>query len=100
MKIKSKSAVSQITRSPDHARSRRSQGCYNPCVFKLTFMFMLALTAGAQQAPKKDTTQGKSQVRVNYLNVCTPSDEEQPLPKAVFDPISASPPFPADFDIS
>ncbi len=100
MKIKSKSAVSQITRSPDHARSRRSQGCYNPCVFKLTFMFMLALTAGAQQAPKKDTTQGKPQVRVNYLNVCTPSDEEQAVLKGVLDRISARPSFADDFEIS
>jgi hypothetical protein len=82
----------------DDARCRRS--CYNPCVFKLTFIFMFALTAVAQQEPKKDTTQGKPPVRVNYLNVCAPSEEEQAVLKSALARISTKPSFDEDFEIS
>jgi hypothetical protein len=82
----------------DDARCRRS--CYNPCVLKLAFIFMLALTTVAQQAPKKDATQGKPPVRVNYLNVCAPSEEEQAVLKGALGRIATRPSFDEDFEIS
>ncbi len=69
-------------------------------MFKLTFMVMFALAAVAQQAPKKDAAQGKPPVRLNYLNVCTPSEEEQAALKGALSRISTQPAFGDDFEIS
>jgi len=61
---------------------------------------MFALAAVAQQAPKKDTAQGKPPVRLNYLNVCTPSEEEQAALKGALSRVSTQPAFGDDFEIS
>jgi len=59
---------------------------------------LLALPAGAQQAPEAPSTQ--PQVKVNMLNVCTPSAEEQKEIAAALARVSKQPLFSADFEIS
>jgi len=63
----------------------------------IVFLFFLAIAAnGQQQEPKQD----QPQVRLNYLNVCTPSAEEQAALKAALSRISNKPSFSRDFEIS
>jgi hypothetical protein len=69
----------------------------------IVFLFFLAISAiGQQQEPKPDQAQpqGKPEVRLNYLNVCTPSPEEQAVLKAALAKISSKPAFAQDFEIS
>ncbi|HEV2964234.1 MAG TPA: hypothetical protein VG649_20570 [Candidatus Angelobacter sp.] len=62
------------------------------------FLFFLAIIAlGQQQEPK---LQGKPEVRLNYLNVCTPSPDEQAVLRAALLKISSKPAFSPDFEIS
>ena len=56
----------------------------------------LAGEAFAQQAPK----QSEPQVKLNYLNVCTPSAEEQEQMKAALQKIQVKAAFSRDFEIS
>jgi hypothetical protein len=56
-------------------------------------------------SPAADTTQpqaapGQPQVKVNYLNVCNPSDEEQKEIQAALTRIPKEPKFARDFEIS
>src|SRR5712671_6684070 len=74
-----------VTRSTDHLIP--GCGCYNPTVFRhaLTTLFLLAAACMAQQqqppapqqSPSPQQPDGKPQVKVNYLNVCTPGTDEQ-----------------------
>lgn len=55
----------------------------------------------SQQAPATpETKPGQPQVRVNYLNVCTPSDEEQAVIAATLDKLPAKPRFALDYEVS
>ena len=56
--------------------------------------------AAAQQEKKPEPTPGQPQVRLNYLNVCTPSAEDQAEIKAAFEKVSAKPAFSRDYEIS
>jgi hypothetical protein len=58
--------------------------------------FLLASVVAGQQDPQQD----KPQVRLNYLNVCTPTPEEQAVLKGALSRISAKPGFVEDFEIS
>lgn len=65
----------------------------------LTFTgFLLTLPAISQQAPENPSTQ--PQVKVNMLNVCTPSAEEQKEIAAALARVPKQPLFAADFEIS
>ena len=69
----------------------------------LTIVFLLTAAAAAQQQQPSPTPQqpdGKPQVKVNYLNVCTPSTDEQAIIKGALASIQAKPSFSADFEIS
>lgn len=68
---------------------------------KLTFFlaaFLLTQTAVSQQAAEPSATQ--PQVKVNLLNVCTPSAEEQKEIAAALARIPKQPLFAPDFEIS
>jgi len=67
----------------------------------------LALAQGQQSPTSQSTPQptapspdGKPQVKVNYLNVCTPSTEEETVIKSALAAIQPKPVFSADFEIS
>jgi hypothetical protein len=60
--------------------------------------FLLTLPAVSQQAPENPSTQ--PQVKVNMLNVCTPSAEEQKEIAAALARVPKQPLFAADFEIS
>lgn len=63
------------------------------------FLLLVAATLLAQDQPKAQADQSQPQVRVNYLNVCTPSKDEQ---QEIHAALSHIPPakFSADFEIS
>ena len=65
-------------------------------------MTLLGISATAQQAapPSQETKPGQPQVRVNYLNVCTPSDDEKAEIAATLDKLPAKPKFAVDYEIS
>jgi hypothetical protein len=72
-------------------------------VLKPVFTLLTLLAVGAaqqQQPPAPQTPDGKPQVKVNYLNVCTPGDEEQAILKGALAAVQAKPAFSADFEIS
>jgi hypothetical protein len=89
-------------RGPQNARFWRSgvqvPRCYNPCVFRsLTVSVLLtALHALGQQAP----SQQQPQVKLNYLNVCTPSTDEQDTLKGALSRVSGTPVFADDFELA
>jgi len=60
--------------------------------------FLLTLPAVSQQAPDAQSTQ--PQVKVNVLNVCTPSAQEQKEIAAALARVPKQPLFSADFEIS
>src|SRR5229473_1772005 len=70
------------------------KGATIPTVLKLVAVstFLLASAVAGQQ--------DKPQVRLNYLNVCTPSADEQAVLQGALSRISAKPGFIEDFEIS
>ena len=68
------------------------------------FIVSVALSAGnvrAQTAPAaQEQKPGQPQVRVNYLNVCSPSDEEKAEISAALDRLPTKPKFAVDYEIS
>ena len=80
----------------------------------LTIVFLLAAAAAQEQqsptptpsaqptAPQSSTPspEGKPQVKVNYLNVCTPSTEEQAIIKGALAAVQPKPAFSTDFELS
>jgi hypothetical protein len=71
----------------------------------LTILFLLATTAAQdQQPPAAQPTvpqpDGKPQVKVNYLNVCTPGTDEEAIIKGALAAVQAKPVFSADFEVS
>ena len=63
-------------------------------------MILLAAAVHGQQAPKQAPAAGEPQVRLNYLNVCTPSAEEQAVLKSALGKAPAKPGFVEDFEIA
>jgi hypothetical protein len=75
----------------------------------LTVLFLLAAAAAQDQqspapqptsSPTAPATEGKPQVKVNYLNVCTPGTEEQTIIKDALAAVQPKPAFSADFELS
>jgi hypothetical protein len=60
--------------------------------------FLLTLSAVSQQAPENPSTQ--PQVKVNMLNVCTPSAEEQKEIASALARVPKQPLFAPDFEVS
>ena len=54
----------------------------------------------AQQPTPAPQTENKPQVKVNYLNVCTPGADEQAIIKNALASVQGKPAFSADFEIS
>ncbi len=78
-------------------------GCYNPTVLKrasITAIFLAALAAAQQEQPPAQQPASKPQVRVNYLNVCSPSAEEQAVLKNALAAVPDKPAFTGDFEIA
>jgi hypothetical protein len=63
--------------------------------FQPTLGLVLCVFCAAQQTPEQ-----KTQVKINYLNVCTPGEEDQSALAAALDRIAARPKFAQDFEIS
>ncbi|MBZ5522832.1 MAG: hypothetical protein LAP21_11395 [Acidobacteriia bacterium] len=61
----------------------------------LAFIFFVAIGSAAQQ-----DAQQKTQVRLNYLNVCSPSPEEQSVLNSAMAKLAAKPVFAEDFEMS
>ena len=61
----------------------------------LACLLFLSIIGVAQDSPDQ-----KTQVKINYLNVCTPGEEDQDALAAALDRISAHPKFSPDFEIS
>src|SRR5262249_19738879 len=66
--------------------------CYNPRVLKHLATIFLAASAFAQQP--------EPQVKLNYLNVCAPSQDEQSQMKAALAKVQIKAAFSRDFEIS
>jgi hypothetical protein len=68
------------------------------------FVFSAAFAFGqAQTAPPQDTiptAPGQPKVQVNYLNVCSPSEEEQKEIQSALSRIPKEPKFAVDFEVS
>src|SRR5437899_4920669 len=76
--------------------------CYNRPVHRTFVAILLLLTASialAQQEPSPQPS-GQPQVKLNYLNVCTPSAEEQAQIKSAMALVPGKPAFVQDFEIS
>ena len=66
-----------------------------------TLLILLAVGAAQQQpSPTPQPTENKPQVKVNYLNVCTPGTDEQAIIKGALAAVEAKPAFSTDFEIS
>ena len=77
--------------------------CYNPLVLKRAFSIFILLAGAAaaqQQQPSPQPSETKPQVKINYLNVCSPGKEEQEIISGALGAIQAKPVFSTDFEIS
>ncbi len=79
--------------------------CYNRTVFKSAVITSFFLgVAFAQQEPKPQQQpsgqQGQPQVKLNYLYVCAPTQEEQGVIKTALATVPGKPAFIPDFEIS
>src|SRR5262249_25539822 len=73
-------------------------GAVNHAQRLLITFTLLGISAAAQQAtpPAQETKPGQPQVRVNYLNVCTPSDDEKAERAATLAKLRSKPKFAVD----
>lgn len=60
----------------------------------------LTVCASAQQPAPQEQKPGQPQVKVNYLNVCNPSDEEKAEIATALDRLPKKPAFAVDYEIS
>jgi hypothetical protein len=85
-------------------RPRPALSCYNlgvrirPCLLPLAVLSLIVPTL-AQDAPKQDDKQGPP-VKVNYLNVCNPTDAEKDEINAALDRIPKKAAFAQDFEVT
>lgn len=76
-----------------------------PFIFT-TLVLSCGVALGQAQAPAQETTQtppaqsGQPQVKVNYLNVCSPSQAEEKEIQSALNRIPKEPKFARDFEIS
>jgi hypothetical protein len=67
--------------------------------FSLITIVFLAASAFGQKEPKQPPS-GQPQVKLNILNVCTPSADEQAEIRNAFAKVTAKPVFSRDFEVS
>ncbi len=99
----------QISGSPDLAANATIQNVFR---IALTTLFLLAAAMAMAQdqqppaaqptAPQSSTPSpdGKPQVKVNYLNVCTPGTDEETIIKSALAAVQPKPSFSTDFELS
>lgn len=95
---------------PRFLSEKHGNCCYNSCVFKTRFLINLALMlfatqAFAQDAPAPAPQQPPAQnqnppIKVNILNVCTPSDPEKQELVSALKKIPEKAKFSADFEVT
>lgn len=95
--------------TPDRAHVARSLGMEEgfvkiASVLKPALIVSIFLLAGAwaQQAEKKpaESQSGQPQIKLNYLNVCAPSAEEQSELKSALTKVQVKPAFGRDFEVA
>jgi hypothetical protein len=64
----------------------------------ISILFLAAFAFG--QESKSQSSAGQPQVKLNYLNVCTPSAEEQAEIKSAFARVQSRPVFSRDFEVA
>jgi hypothetical protein len=80
-------------------------------VFRIALTTLILLTGAAAQdqqpptaqpapSPTAPATEGKPQVKVNYLNVCTPGKDEEAIIKSALAAVQSKPAFSTDFELS
>jgi len=88
-----------LQRKSDQATARFSPwDCYNAAVSR-TLLMAIALLLAAVCAAQQPTNPQTPPVKVNVLNVCTPSPDEQQAIAAALAAIPKRPSFSADFEI-
>ncbi|HEY6252346.1 MAG TPA: hypothetical protein VI685_20515, partial [Candidatus Angelobacter sp.] len=58
------------------------------------------MTAAAEQGAQAQQPEGQPQIKLNVLNVCTPSADEQSILKGALTKVSGAPAFASDFEVS
>jgi hypothetical protein len=76
--------------------------CYNRTVPKslLLTIFSLAAFASPQQEPKAQQPAGQPPVKLNFINACSPSPEDQAEIKRILGRVPARPAFSKDFEVT
>ncbi|MGH9636091.1 MAG: hypothetical protein ACRD72_14780 [Candidatus Angelobacter sp.] len=80
-------------------------------MFRIALTTLILLTGAAAQdqqlptaqpapSPTAPATEGKPQVKVNYLNVCTPGRDEEAIIKSALAAVQSKPAFSTDFELS
>lgn len=73
----------------------------NATIARVLKVFIAAtLFLGASAVAQQPQPSGQPQVKVNILNVCTPSAEEQAVIKAALERVPGKPAFVADFEVA
>jgi hypothetical protein len=73
---------------------------FTTLVLGSSLLFSQALPPAQDAAQTPPTPNGQPQVKVNYLNVCSPSEEEQKEIQSALNRIPKQPKFARDFEIS
>ena len=73
---------------------------YNPLVRSIPLLTIFCCFVSAQNPPSETRQEQNPPVKVNVLNVCTPSADEQQELKAAMARLPKSPAFDADYEIS
>jgi hypothetical protein len=73
--------------------------CYNAAVSRTILLFGALLCAAVCVAQESGPQQQKPQMKVNVLNVCTPSSEEQQEIASALEKVPKRPVFSADFEV-
>ena len=99
--------VTPISQAPDFAPDATIQTVFRSA---FTILFLLAAAArGTRPAtpaptpsaqPTAPSPDGKPQVKVNYLNVCTPGKDEEAVIKGALAAVQSKPAFSTDFELS
>jgi hypothetical protein len=67
--------------------------------FRIVLLVVLSTSAVlAQEAPQEE--KGKPQIKINYINVCAPSEDERKEISAALARVPLKAPFSADFEVS
>lgn len=66
----------------------------------LLTLIALTGTAFSQQDPKPQQPSGQPQVKMNYINACSPSAEDQAVIKSIFARVQTRPAFSRDFEVT